>query len=92
MKKKIYIHSHEPSERKLAIVLDSLSPPLNPRIRDQLIISFRQIQTRIRDAAINQPSYHAHQTQSLSDGKHTVTLVGQVEQPSLLQKFMDIFH
>ena len=92
MKKKIYIHSHEPSERKLAIVLDSLSPPLNPRIRDQLIISFRQIQTRIRDAAINQPSYHAHQTQSLSDGKHTVTLVGQVEQPSLLQKFMDTFH
>ncbi len=92
MKKKIYIHPPTPSERTLAEALESLSPPLNPRIKDQLITAFRQIQTRIRDAAINQPSYHAHQTQSLSDGKHTVTLVGQVEPPSTLQKVMDIFN
>lgn len=91
MKKKIYILPDAPSETEVRNILDSLTPPLNPRISDQLITSYAQIQSRLRDAAINQPAFHAHQTQSLSDGKHTVTLIGRLDPPSGFQRFLDFF-
>ena len=91
MKRKIYILPDSPKELEVKEILGSLTPPLNPRISAQVLTSYEQIQARLRDAAINQPSFHTHQTQSLSDGKHTITLVGRLDPPSALQKFLDLF-
>jgi hypothetical protein len=91
MKKKIYILPDSPKETEVREILGSLVPQLNSRIAEQIVTSYGQIQARLRDASINQPSFHAHQTQSLSDGKHTITLVGRLDPPSGFQKFLDIF-
>ncbi len=91
MKKKIYVLPDSPSESEVREILGSLRPALNSRIGEQVITSFSQIQTRLRDVAINQPSFHSYQTQSLSDGTHTVTLVGRLDPPTGFEKFMDIF-
>lgn len=91
MKKKIYVFPDSPSETEVRRVLESLKPPFNARIGDQVITSFGQIQARLRDAAINQASFHAHHTQSLSDGKHTVTLIGRLDPLTGFEKLMGIF-
>ena len=91
MKKKIYILPSTPSESEIRSTLECFTPPIHPRIKEQLIVTYNQIQSRLRDAAINQPSFHAHHSQSISDGTHTVTLVGRLDPPSGLQKFLDMF-
>lgn len=91
MKKKIYVFPDSPSEIEVRRSLESLTPPFNVRIGDQVISSFRQIRSRLRDAAINQPSFHTHQTQSLSDGNHTVTLIGRLDPLTTFERVMDIF-
>jgi len=90
MKKKIYVLPDSPAENEVKEILRSLSPPFNPRTSEQLLISYRQIQSRLRDAAINKIAVNTHHTQSVSDGKHTVTLVGQMDTPTRFQKFLDI--
>ena len=91
MKKKIYILPSSPSEVEFRTQLSSINPPIAPRIYEQLVVSFTMIQDRIRNAALNDVKHHVHQTQTISDGTHTVVLVGQLDSPSLMQRVMDIF-
>ena len=91
MKKKIYILPDFPSENGLAKELNLLKPPLSPAVLKQLITSSQLIQQRLRDATLSQSPHHIHQKQTISDGRHTVTLVGRLDPPSAWQKLLDLF-
>ena len=91
MKKKIYVFPDNPSKNELETIIGNFSPPLNVRIKDQVFSSFTQIQERLRDIPVNQTRHHVHHTQSLSDGRHTITLIGRLTPPSLFEKLKEFF-
>ena len=87
MKKKIYILPDEPSQTEFAALVESFEPPLSAPVRESLVRAFDRIRQAVREASINERRLVA-QTQTISDGTHTVTLKGSLTAPSLLQKLL----
>jgi hypothetical protein len=87
VKKKIYILPDEPSPTEFATLLESFEPPLSAQNKESLGRAFDRIRQAVRDASINEGRLVA-QTQTISDGTHTVTLKGSLTAPSLLQKLL----
>lgn len=87
MKIKIFILPEDPDEAGLRNHLSRLNPPLPENFQNQVVDSFWRIKARVREAAINDSVLLA-QTQTLSVGGHTVTLVGALEKPSFWRRIL----
>ena len=87
MKKRIYILPDSPSEGEFKAEIGSLDPPLAQPVEQNLLNAFTRIKQSVRDAAINQRNL-VGQTQTISDGRHTITLQGRLEQPKWWQRLL----
>ena len=90
MKKKIYITAAGPSENELIEVLSSFDPSISESTKKQILTTFSEIRRRLQDSILNNPNFTFHQSQTISDGNHTITLVGQPTEPSFLKKLLDL--
>lgn len=87
MKKRIYILPDSPSEGEFKAEIGSLNPPLSPPIEQNLLNAFARIKQSVRDAALDSRNL-VGQTQTVSDGCHTITLLGRLEQPNWWQRLL----
>jgi hypothetical protein len=91
MKKKIYVLPQSPSPSEMEVVLDNLRPQLNQNIKNRVLESFTNIQTRLLSIPINETNFHFNQSQTFSDPNHTIILKGQLQPPTFLQKLSEMF-
>jgi len=89
MKLKIYILPDEPSLAQIDSQITKLKPPINASIKEQLLTTASTIRERVRSAALSGDKRSFHQSQTLSDGTHTVSLTGRLDSPNLLRRLMD---
>ena len=89
MKLKIYILPDEPSLADIERQIANLKPPINTATGQQLLIQASTIRERVRSVALSGNKTSFHQSQTLSDGTHTVSLTGRLDPPSLLRRLMD---
>ena len=89
MKLKIYILPDEPSLAQIESRIAKLKPPINTSLSEQLLIQASTIRERVRSVALAGDRTSFHQSQTLSDGTHTVSLTGRLDPPSLWRRLMD---
>jgi len=89
MKLKIYILPDEPSLAQIESQIAKLQPPINATIGKQLLIQASTIRERVRGVALSGDKTSFHQSQTLSDGTHTVSLTGRLDPPTLFRRLMD---
>lgn len=91
MKKRIYIYSDSPHLHEIKNIIKSFSPPLNDRISQNILNSYEQIQSQLKSIPVNQTTTTINQTQTFTDGHHTIVLIGKSRQLNILEKILDIF-
>jgi hypothetical protein len=91
MKKKIYVTLAGPSETEMKSIIASFRPALSDSTSQQTLSAYEAIKKRLQNSVIDNPNFSFNQTQTISDGKHTITLVGRPDEPSRFQKFIDFF-
>lgn len=91
MKKKFYILPQSPSNSEMQIALDNLNPPINENLKNRILDSFSNIQSRLLSIPVNQTNFHFNQSQTFSDANHCIILKGQLKKPTLIQKLLGLF-
>lgn len=72
-------------------MLDNLRPPLNEHVLIRILESINNIQIRLQSIPVDDTKFHFAQSQTFTDGRHTIVLKGQLHQPTLAQRLLGIF-
>lgn len=91
MKLKIEITPEGPQLREIEGQLDSLSPPIAEGVKHSLMQHASMIREKLNYNVVNETGLNYHQTQTLSDSNHTITIAGRMFKETFIDKVRKFF-
>lgn len=71
--------------------LDALNPPLGDSVKSNIMQNARMVREKLHFNAVNDTGINYHQSQTLSDENHRITVVGRMHKETLLSKIKNFF-
>lgn len=91
MKIKIEMTPDGPELSEIQGKLDTLNPPLSDRIKSSVMEHAKMVREKLHFNAVNDTGANYHQSQTLSDANHIVTIIGRMHKETLLSKIKRFF-
>jgi len=91
VKLKIEMTPEGPELSEIEGQLNALNPPLSSGVKTSLMQNASMVREKLHFNAVNNTGISYHQSQTLSDGNHRVTIVGRMSNESMLDKLKKLF-
>lgn len=91
MKLNIEITPEGPELSEIELTLDKLKPPIAGRIKLRLMDHASVIREKLHYNAVNETGLSYHQTQTVSDNNHTITITGRMFKQTFIDKIRNFF-
>lgn len=91
MKIKIEMTPDGPELSEIQRKLDALNPPLGDSVKSNIMQNAQMVREKLHFNAVNDTGINYHQSQTLSDENHRITVVGRMYKETLLTKFKNFF-
>ena len=91
LKLKIEITPEGPELSEIELRLDKLEPPLSGGIKQRLMDHASVIREKLLYNVINETGLSYHQTQTVSENNHNITITGRMFKETLIDKIKKFF-